>query len=162
VVHVALEGSRPLLVELQSLVSPTAFGLPRRSPNGIEINRLHMLIAVLEKRAKIALGEHDVFVNAAGGVRLSEPAADLALALAIASNRKERPVGADTVAVGELGLSGEIRRVPQLERRLLEASRLGFTRALIPAQGEVRLEGLSGMRLHRLESISAAVGLCFN
>src|SRR5256886_3284528 len=116
VVHVALEGTRPLLVELQSLVSPTAFGLPRRSANGVELNRLHMLLAILEKRARIGLGEHDVFVNAAGGVRLGEPAADLALALAIASNRKDRPVGADTVAVGELGLSGEIRRVPQLER----------------------------------------------
>ena len=162
VVHVALEGSRPLLVELQSLVSPTAFGLPRRSANGIELNRLHMLIAILEKRAKIGLGEQDVFVNAAGGVRLTEPAADLALALAIASNRRDRPVGAETVAVGELGLSGEIRRVPQLERRLLEAFRLGFRRAVIPAQGEVRVEGQAGMRLLRAESISAAIELCFN
>jgi DNA repair protein RadA/Sms len=162
VVHVALEGSRPLLVELQALCSPTAFGLPRRSVNGIEVNRLHLLIAILEKRGRIALGDQDVFVNAAGGVHLTEPAADLALALAIASSRKDRPVGADCVAVGELGLSGEVRRVPQLERRLLEAHRLGFRRALIPAQGEVRAEGVKGMRLERVESIVAAMNLCFN
>src|SRR5438552_3571825 len=162
VVHVAMEGSRPLLVELQSSTTPSAFGLPRRSANGIELNRLHMLIAILEKRARIGLGEQDVFVNAAGGVRLGEPAADLALALAIASNRKDRPVGADTVAVGELGLSGEIRRVSQLERRLLEAHRLGFKRAVIPAAAELRDPELSAMTLCRAETISDALESCFS
>src|SRR5467141_120473 len=147
VVHVAMEGSRPLLVELQSLTTPSRFGAPRRSVNGIDLNRLHMLVAVLERRAKLDLGQDDVFVNAAGGVRLGEPASDLAVALAIASNKKNRPAGADLVAIGELGLSGEVRRVSQLERRLLEAYRLGFKRAVIPAAAELRDPELSAMTL---------------
>src|SRR5919204_6102887 len=123
VVHVALEGTRPLLVELQSLTAPGRFGPPRRSANGIDLNRLHMLVAVLERRAHLSLGEDDIFVNAAGGVRLTEPAADLAVSLAIASNTRNRPLGAELVAIGEVGLSGELRRVSQLDRRLLEARR---------------------------------------
>src|SRR5437660_3530472 len=137
VVHVALEGTRPLLVELQSLTTPSRFGAPRRSVNGIDLNRLHMLVAVLERRARLDLGQADVFVNAAGGVRLSEPATDLAVALAIASNKRNRAAGADMVAIGELGLSGEVRRVSQLERRLLEAHHLGFKRAIMPAAAEL-------------------------
>ena len=162
VVHVALEGSRPLLVELQSLTTASRFGAPRRSVNGIDLNRLHMLIAVLERRARLDLGMDDVFVNAAGGVRLGEPAADLAVALAIASNKRSRPVGADLVAIGELGLSGEVRRVNQLGRRLLEAHRLGFKRAVIPAAAELPDQELSGMTLHRVETISAAIEMCFS
>ena len=162
VVHVALEGSRPLLVELQSLTTASRFGAPRRSVNGIDLNRLHMLIAVLERRARLDLGMDDVFVNAAGGVRLGEPAADLAVALAIASNKRSRPVGADLVAIGELGLSGEVRRVNQLGRRLLEAHRLGFKRAVIPAGAELPDQELSGMTLHRVETISAAIEMCFS
>jgi DNA repair protein RadA/Sms len=162
VVHVALEGSRPLLVELQSLTTPSRFGAPRRSVNGIDLNRLHMLVAVLERRAHLDLGGDDVFVNAAGGVRLTEPAADLAVALAIASNKRNRPAGADLVAIGELGLSGEVRRVSQLERRLLEAYRLGFKRAVIPAAAELRDPELSAMTLCRAETISDAVESCFS
>ncbi len=162
VVHVALEGSRPLLVELQSLTTPSRFGAPRRSVNGIDLNRLHMLIAVLERRAHLDLGGDDVFVNAAGGVRLTEPAADLAVALAIASNKRNRPAGADLVAIGELGLSGEVRRVSQLERRLLEAYRLGFKRAVIPAAAELRDPELSAMTLCRAETISDALESCFS
>jgi DNA repair protein RadA/Sms len=138
VVTVALEGTRPLLVELQGLVTETAFGMPRRAVNGIDLNRVHLLVAVLEKRARLPLGKQDIFVNVAGGVRLAEPAADLAVALAIASNCRDRPVGRDVVALGELGLSGEVRRVPQLERRLHEAHRLGFKRAIVPAAGELK------------------------
>jgi DNA repair protein RadA/Sms len=161
VVHVALEGSRPLLVELQSLTTPSRFGAPRRSVNGIDLNRLHMLVAVLERRAHLDLGGDDVFVNAAGGVRLTEPAADLAVALAIASNKRNRPTGADLVAIGELGLSGEVRRVSQMERRLLEAYRLGFKRAVIPAAAEIRDPELSAMTLCRAETISDALETCF-
>jgi predicted ATP-dependent serine protease len=106
--------------------------------NGIDLNRVHLLVAVLEKRARLPLGKQDIFVNVAGGVRLAEPAADLAVALAIASNCRDRPVGRDVVALGELGLSGEVRRVPQLERRLHEAHRLGFKRAIVPAAGELK------------------------
>jgi DNA repair protein RadA/Sms len=162
VVHVALEGSRPLLVELQSLTTASRFGAPRRSVNGIDLNRLHMLVAVLERRARLDLGGDDVFVNAAGGVRLTEPAADLAVALAIASNKRNRPAGADLVAIGELGLSGEVRRVSQLERRLLEAHRLGFKRAVIPAAAELRDPELSAMTLCRAETISDAIEGCFS
>jgi len=161
VVHVALEGTRPLLVELQSLTTPSRFGAPRRSVNGIDLNRLHMLVAVLERRARLNLGQDDVFVNAAGGVRLSEPASDLAVALAIASNKRNRAAGADMVAIGELGLSGEVRRVSQLERRLLEAHRLGFKRAVIPAAAELRDPELSAMTIQRAETISDAIDLCF-
>jgi DNA repair protein RadA/Sms len=159
VVHVALEGSRPLLVELQSLTAPARFGPPRRSANGIDLNRLHMLVAILERRARIQLGEDEIFVNAAGGVRLTEPAADLAIALAIASNKRNRAVGGDLVAIGELGLSGELRRVSQLERRLLEAHRLGFKSAIIPAGGEIRQDELAGMALRRAETIADALSL---
>jgi DNA repair protein RadA/Sms len=159
VVHVALEGTRPLLVELQSLTSPSRFGPPRRSANGIDLNRLHMLVAVLERRAHVNLGEDEIFVNAAGGVRLSEPAADLAIALAIASNKRNQAIGGDLVAIGELGLSGEVRRVSQLERRLLEAHRLGFQRALVPAGDQLRDAELKTMVLLRAETISDAIRL---
>ena len=161
VVHVALEGSRPLLVELQSLTTPSRFGAPRRSVNGIDLNRLHMLVAVLERRAHLDLGEDDVFVNVAGGVRLTEPAADLAVALAIASNKRSRAVGADLVAIGELGLSGEVRRVSQFERRLLEAHRLGFKRAVIPTGAEISDPELKAMDLRCADTVAEAIRLCF-
>jgi len=161
VVHVALEGSRPLLVELQSLTTPARFGPPRRSANGIDLNRLHMLVAILERRAHIQLGEEEIFVNAAGGVRLTEPAADLAIALAIASNKRNRATGGDTVAIGELGLSGELRRVSQLERRLLEAHRLGFKRAIIPGASEIREPALKGMEVQRVDMIGDAIKVAF-
>jgi DNA repair protein RadA/Sms len=118
-----------------------------------------MLVAILERRARIQLGEDEIFVNAAGGVRLTEPAADLAIALAIASNKRNRAVGGDLVAIGELGLSGELRRVSQLERRLLEAHRLGFKSAIIPAGGEIRQDELAGMDLRRAETIADALSL---
>jgi DNA repair protein RadA/Sms len=161
VVHVALEGSRPLLVELQSLTTPSRYGAPRRSVNGLDLNRLHMLVAVLERRAHLNLGEDDVFVNVAGGVRLTEPAADLAVALAIASNKRNRAAGGDFVAIGELGLSGEVRRVSQLERRLMEAHRLGFKRAVVPAAAELRATELSGMTIGRADTISDAIDAAF-
>src|SRR3989442_361837 len=161
VVHVALEGSRPLLVELQSLTTPSRFGAPRRSVNGIDLNRLHMLVAVLERRARLDLGQDDVFVNAAGGGRLSEPASDLAVALAIASNKRNRPAGADLVAIGELGLSGEVRRVSQLEPRALQAHCVAFKPAIIPAAVRLRGPELKAMTIHHVETISAAIEICF-
>ncbi len=132
VVLAAVEGTRPLLVELQSLVTPTPFGLPRRSATGIDTNRLHMIVAVLEKRAGLELGKADIFVNVAGGIRISEPAADLGLALSIVSNLRNQPLPHGTVVIGELGLTGEVRRVAHLDRRLQEAARRGLTRAIIP------------------------------
>src|SRR6266568_6769901 len=133
-VVVVMEGTRPLLIEIQSLVNKNNTNYPpRRVANGIDVNRLHMLIAVLEKRASLQLGQQDIFVNVAGGIRITEPAADLGLALSIVSNLRDVPLPDGTVAVGELGLAGEVRRVSQLERRLQEAARHGLTRALIPA-----------------------------
>ncbi len=154
----ALEGTRPLLVEIQSLVnSTTQNAMVRRIANGVDINRLHMLIAVLEKRAGLKLGQSDVFVNVAGGIRVSEPAADLGLALSIVSNLNNRPLPDGLVVIGELGLAGEVRRVGQLERRLAEAARHGLARALIPAGAKAgRPSGLEVVEVRTLaEAISA-------
>ncbi|HEY0411442.1 MAG TPA: magnesium chelatase domain-containing protein, partial [Candidatus Dormibacteraeota bacterium] len=133
VLTVACEGSRPLAVEVQALVAPTRFGLPRHSASGFDLGRLHLLAAVLEKRARILLGQADVFVNAVGGVRLAEPAADLAVALAVAASARELCPPPGSVVIGELGLGGEVRRVRRLEQRLQEARQLGLRTAVVPA-----------------------------
>ena len=132
VVAPTLEGSRPLLVEVQALTASTAYGTPRRTASGIDQNRLALLVAVLGRRAGIGLGSHDVYANLAGGLVLDEPALDLPLAIALASSFRDRPVPPGTVAIGEVGLLGELRSVSGLERRLREAARLGFSRAIVP------------------------------
>jgi DNA repair protein RadA/Sms len=129
---VSMEGTRPILVEVQALCSTTAFSMPRRTANGIDANRLLLLTAVLSKRVGMDLSDQDIFVNVVGGMSIDEPAADLAVACAIASGFRNRPVWADLVFVGEVGLSGELRSTGQLARRLHEAAKLGFTRALAP------------------------------
>jgi DNA repair protein RadA/Sms len=131
-VVVTMEGTRPLLVELQGLTSPTQFGNARRTPNGVDFNRLLLVAAVLTRRLGIRLAEQDVFVNVVGGLKINEPAADLAIAAAIASSMKDVPVRADAVLLGEIGLSGELRWVGQLEARLKEAAKLGFRTAIVP------------------------------
>ena len=161
VVLATVEGTRPLLVELQGLVSRNSNPNipPRRSANGIDANRLHMIVAVIEKRMEIPLGGADIFVNVAGGFHVSEPAADLGLALSIISSERNRPLPGGTVVIGELGLTGEVRRVTQLERRLLEAARRGFTRALIPSGGNPagRPAGLDVVEVRNLaEAVSAS------
>jgi len=130
-----LEGSRPLLVEIQALTTLTSFGLPRRTANGVDFNRLLLVIAVLTKRVGLKLGNQDVMVNVAGGIRVGEPAADLGMALSIASSFRDAGVDPGLVAVGEVGLSGELRSVSQLDRRVIEAARLGFKRCLVPRVG---------------------------
>ena len=132
VVVPSIEGTRAILVEVQALVSRANFGTPERKVSGLDRNRVAMLLAVLEKRTELVLAGHDVFVNAVGGVRLMEPAADLAAALAIASSFTDRPVRPDLAAVGEIGLGGEVRGVSQIEARLREAAKLGWTRAIVP------------------------------
>ena len=127
-----LEGTRPLLVEIQALTSPTSFGLPRRNANGVDYNRLLMITAVLTKRARLPLGNQDIIANVVGGIRVNEPAADLGIALAIASSSRNARVNPDLVAIGEIGLSGELRAVSQLEKRLAEAAKLGFKSCLLP------------------------------
>ena len=131
-IAVTLEGTRPLLVEVQALSSPTTFGYARRTANGIDYNRLLLLAAVLSRRMGFRLAEQDIFVNVIGGLKIDEPAADLAVATAIASSYLDRPVPADLAIVGEIGLSGELRAVSQLPLRLNEAARLGFRRILVP------------------------------
>jgi DNA repair protein RadA/Sms len=161
-VAVTMEGSRPILVEVQALTSTTAYGLPRRSANGLDTNRLQLLVAVLQKRVGLGLGSQDIYANVVGGLRIVEPAADLAVAIAVASSFKERVVDPLTVAIGEIGLSGELRSVNQLERRLGEAQRLGFKRAIVPAVLGRRSssfgEGLNLVRAATLnDAIEAAV-----
>ena len=137
-IAVTLEGTRPLLVEVQALSSTTSFGNPRRTANGVDFNRLLLLVAVLTKRVGVRLADQDVFVNVIGGLQIGEPAADLAVAAAIASSFRNRPVAADVAIVGEVGLSGELRAVGHLETRLKEAAKLGFKRCLLPASNRLK------------------------
>lgn len=128
----AMEGTRPILVELQALTTQTIFGMPRRTANGIDYNRLALLIAVLEKRAGLMLGNQDVYLNVVGGLRLNEPSIDLGILMACASSFKNVSIPKDMVIIGEVGLTGEIRRINQIEKRLKEAEKLGFKTCLIP------------------------------
>ncbi|MFC1936296.1 DNA repair protein RadA [Chloroflexota bacterium] len=144
-IAVTMEGTRPLLVEVQGLTSATSFGNPRRTVNGIDFNRLLLITAVLTRRMRLRLGEQDVFVNVVGGLKIGEPAADLAVAAAIASSMKDQAVKADTVLIGEVGLSGELRTVSQMPARLREAAKLGFKSAIVPKRhrkGEPWPDGL--------------------
>lgn len=133
-IAVTMEGTRPLLVEIQGLTSHTSFGNPRRTPNGVDFNRLLLTVAVLTRRVGLRLGEQDVFVNVVGGLMVGEPAADLAVAAAIASSARNAPVRADTVLIGEVGLSGELRMVSHMPARLREAAKLGFRTAIVPSR----------------------------
>ena len=162
VVTSTLEGTRPLLVEMQALTSVTSFGLPRRTANGVDLNRLLLIIAVLSRRAGLRLSNQDIIVNAVGGLKTGEPAADLAVALAIASSFRDKEVDRGTVVIGELGLSGEVRGVPQMERRMADAARQGFTRCLGPA---VSLKGLNvptGIEAVAVETLGDALQAALN
>lgn len=136
----SMEGSRPVLVEIQALVTPTSYATPQRTSNGFDNRRLQLLLAVLEKREGLRLSAHDVFLNVAGGVRLEEPAVDMGVIVAVASSFRDIPTDTSTVLIGEIGLGGEVRTVSQLEQRLKEAGRLGFERALVPSNN---LKGMS-------------------
>jgi DNA repair protein RadA/Sms len=131
-IAVTMEGTRPILVEIQGLTSPTQFGNARRTPNGVDFNRLLLIIAVLTRRVGFKLSEQDVFVNVVGGIQIDEPAADLAIAAAIASSWRDTPVRADAVLIGEIGLAGELRMPGQMQTRLREAAKLGFKAAIVP------------------------------
>jgi len=160
-IAVTMEGTRPLLVEIQALASTTAFNIPRRTANGVDFNRLLLLTAVLSRRVGMRLSDQDIFVNVVGGLRVNEPAADLAIAVAIGSSFRNRPVAADLAIVGEVGLSGELRSVSHLQQRLNEAARLGFTRCLTPRwrrRGESAPEGLEVITARTLrEALEAAL-----
>jgi DNA repair protein RadA/Sms len=151
-----LEGSRPLLVEIQALTNPTSFGLPRRTANGVDFGRLLIVTAVLSRRLGLKLGNQDVIVNATGGLRIGEPAADLAIALAMCSSFHDMGIDPELVVVGEVGLSGELRAVSQLERRLSEAARLGFKRALVPKVG-ARISAPEGIEIIPVGTLREAI-----
>jgi DNA repair protein RadA/Sms len=153
VVTAAIEGTRPLLVEIQALVSPSKMAYPVRKATGVEYNRVSIIIAVLERQLGLKLSTADIYVNAAGGVRVAEPAMDLPIALAIASCYKNKPVDAQTIAIGEIGLAGEIRSVNQIEQRIKEAEKLGFNTALLPKanlkefkKSKIELSGVSSIK----------------
>ncbi|MFY9397371.1 MAG: DNA repair protein RadA [Desulfomonilia bacterium] len=157
-VMATVEGSRPLMVEVQSLVSRTSYSMPRRISIGSDHSRLSVLLAVLEKRSGMVLSHSDVVVNIAGGMRVSEPAVDLAVVMAIASSALDKPVSRGTVCIGEIGLSGELRPVNHMESRLREAKRTGFTRALIPEANRASLGSMKGMELVALSHVREALG----
>lgn len=154
-----LEGSRPLLVEVQALTSPSILAMPRRTANGVDIGRLHLIAAVLSRRLGLALGNQDIIVSVAGGLRVQEPAVDLAVALAMASSFRDVPLPRDLVTIGEVGLSGELRSVPQLERRLAEANRMGFRRCLLPRRASRRGKLETSMQLLPADTLREALRL---
>lgn len=158
-VMASMEGTRPLLVEIQALVSPTTFGLPRRTSMGVDFNRVNLLLAVLEKKAGIHMGAMDVFVNVVGGLKVIEPAADLGIVSAVLSSFRERPLPPRTVLFGEVGLSGEIRAVAQAEPRLREAAKIGFAEAVIPAGNAARLSGDTGLRTTGIRHVEEVIDI---
>ena len=155
----AIEGSRPMLVDVQALALQTAYGTPRRTTNGFDAGRLALLLAVLEKRAGVSLFNQDVYVNVAGGLSLSEPAADLALCAAVASSVRDVCIPGDWAVMGEVGLAGEIRAVSQCERRLSECARLGFTEAVLPRENARHLKAPEGMRVYGVETLAEALSI---
>ena len=157
-----LEGVRPILVEVQSLVVSTAFGMPRRTAIGYDLNKLILILAVLEKRCGFTLGNKDVYVTIIGGLKVNEPACDLAMAVAIISNLKNKPVPPDMVILGEVGLTGNIRSIPRIEQRIAEAKKLGFKQFIIPAGNVKQLKGIQeGITIQGVTSIQEVMKSIF-
>jgi DNA repair protein RadA/Sms len=152
-----IEGSRPILVEVQALVSASTFGNPRRTASGLDPNRLSLLLAVLDKRAGLNLASDDVFVNVAGGMTLDEPAADLAVVAAVASSLRNRPIPSDVVVFGEIGLAGEIRATSQAALRVREASQIGFRRCLVPEGSLSAADAPAGLEIVGVRSVGEAL-----
>ena len=152
-----MEGSRPILAEIQALIAPSGYSGARRNANGFDYNRAMLLLAVLDKRGGLALSGCDAYINVIGGLELDEPAADLATILAIASSVKDRVIGSDTAAIGEVGLTGEIRSVSAMNQRLTEVARLGFHRCVIPARMKGDLKAPEGLTLIHVRNITEAM-----
>ncbi len=161
VVVMGVEGTRPLLVEVQALASATSFPNPRRTVSGCDLSRVLLILAVLDRRAGIQMGGLDVFVNVAGGLKLTEPATDLGLALAVVSSIWEKPVPAGTAVCGEIGLAGEVRPVTRLEGRIREAKRLGLTRVLVPSAGLEKMPAVEGIEIVPVQRVEEAVEVAF-
>ncbi|MBQ3790071.1 MAG: DNA repair protein RadA [Lachnospiraceae bacterium] len=161
VVTCAVEGTRPILMEVQALVARTSFGFPRRQATGADINRVNLLLAVLEKRVGLNLSDCDAYVNLAGGIRMQEPALDLGICLALASSFRNAPVTGNLVVFGEVGLSGEVRTVSLAEQRVAEAARLGFEQCILPAALAKRIKAPAGLRLTGVGNLEDAIRAAF-
>ena len=159
VVACSMEGTRPILMEIQALVCASNFGFPRRTAAGTDYNRVNLLMAVLEKRMGLPLSNYDAYVNIAGGIRMNEPAVDLGIVMAIISSYKNRPVPEDMIVFGEVGLSGEVRAVSMPEQRVSEAKKLGFKTCVIPSVSENAVKNIEGIRVIGVRSVSEAVQL---
>lgn len=163
VVVASLEGTRPMLLEIQALVTPTSFQMPRRMATGIDYNRLTMLMAVLEKKVGMQLYQFDAYVNVVGGIRLDEPACDMGVIASIAGSFRNRPIASETVVMGEVGLTGEVRPVSQVEKRIMEAKRMGFKRCIIPAGNRSKPNSADdGMEILYVQTVEEALGLLFD
>jgi len=158
-IAVTMEGTRPLLVEIQALTSPTSFGNPRRTPNGVDINRLLLVSAVLSKRFGLKMHEQDIFINVVGGMKIDEPASDLAMAMAMASSYYEKPLPNDMAFIGEIGLSGELRAVSQLSARLAEAAKMGFKRAMIPRMKKKGMDLPDSIKLIEVRNVGEGLAV---
>ncbi|MGG1215374.1 magnesium chelatase domain-containing protein [Micromonospora provocatoris] len=157
----SMEGTRPILVEIQSLVTPTSFNYPKRMATGVDQNRVQLLMAVLEKRMGLMLQAQDAYIKVAGGVKLDEPAIDLAVLTSIVSSFKDQAVRATDCFIGEVGLTGEVRRVTRIEQRVIEAAKLGFKRAFIPASNIGGWDFPQGIEIVGVETIKDALNACF-
>jgi DNA repair protein RadA/Sms len=158
----SIEGTRPILLEIQALVCQTAFGIPRRQSSGADLNRINLLMAVLEKRLGLHLGACDAYVNIAGGMKIIEPAVDLAIAMAVASSFLNVPAGDRLIAMGEVGLSGEVRNISQIEQRVQEALKMGYETIVIPKVSAERVKGIKGIeniKIVPVESVKDAIAL---
>lgn len=157
IVVASIEGTRPILVELQALTATSVFGMPRRTANGIDYNRLTLLIAVLEKRTGLPLGNQDVYLNIVGGIKINEPALDLGIILAVSSSFKNIPIPNDVIAIGEVGLTGEVRSVNQIEKRIKEAEKLGFKKCIIPESNKKLLKDTYKLDIIGVRNINEAL-----
>ena len=157
IVSCSMEGTRPILVEIQALVTRTSFGIPRRQAQGADYNRLNLLMAVLEKRVGLSLGDCDAYLNIAGGVKVTEPAIDLGIVMAVVSSFRNKPLPFTLAAFGEVGLSGEVRSISQIEGRVREAQKLGFESCLVPATCKENLKGIKGIKIYYVASVTEAI-----
>jgi DNA repair protein RadA/Sms len=159
VVVSSLEGTRPILVELQALVSSTTYAMPKRVANGVEVNRVSLLLAVMEKRLGAHLSGQDVYVNVVGGLHIDEPAIDLGIVAAITSSLREVPVEPGTLLLGEVGLGGEVRAVSQAELRIRESAKMGFKRCILPERNLTKLDPIDGMELIGIQEVREALNV---
>ena len=160
-VTASMEGTRPILVELQALASSTSFGTPRRTILGLDSNRVALLAAVMEKQLGMHLMGYDIFMNVAGGVKVIEPAVDLAIVSAIASSFLDKPIANGTIVLGEVGLTGEVRAIAQVDTRVAEAGKMGFNRCVVPEGNFKRIRGIDGIKVAGIKSVSEAVDMLF-